>query len=189
MIEYGLCECGCNQRTNLAPQTVSARGYKKGEPRRFIRGHHLRSGEKHPAWRGARQQRGGYITIFDPSHPRSNKQGRVFEQVKIATRAFGKPLPPKALVHHVNGNKADNHTPFNLVVCQGTSYHQVLHRRTKALRECGHANWRRCHFCHQWDDPENLYIHEGHWTVCHRLCHNKYNKKRYAVRGKELPVA
>jgi len=37
----GLCQCGCGQPAPLAEQSVTARGYVKGEPLRFIKGHHL----------------------------------------------------------------------------------------------------------------------------------------------------
>jgi len=37
-----LCECGCGERTNLAPQTVIAKGWIKGESMRFIKGHQCR---------------------------------------------------------------------------------------------------------------------------------------------------
>lgn len=36
------CECGCGGRTNLAPQTMTARGWVKGEPLRFVHGHNRR---------------------------------------------------------------------------------------------------------------------------------------------------
>lgn len=39
MIEQGLCQCGCGQKTNIAPQTVHSLGYVRGIPRRFIGGH------------------------------------------------------------------------------------------------------------------------------------------------------
>lgn len=36
-----LCECGCGQRTMVAPRSYLDRGIVKGEPRRFVFGHHL----------------------------------------------------------------------------------------------------------------------------------------------------
>ena len=36
---YGLCECGCGQKTTIASRTNADRGAVKGEPRRFVRGH------------------------------------------------------------------------------------------------------------------------------------------------------
>lgn len=35
----GLCECGCGEPTNLSPVTLKERGYVRGEPVRFLRGH------------------------------------------------------------------------------------------------------------------------------------------------------
>jgi len=35
----GLCECGCGQATTVATKTDRARGWVKGQPKRFIRGH------------------------------------------------------------------------------------------------------------------------------------------------------
>lgn len=37
-----LCECGCGQPAPIAKQTVSAKGYAKGQPLRFVIGHHNR---------------------------------------------------------------------------------------------------------------------------------------------------
>jgi hypothetical protein len=36
---YGYCECGCGQETERAAQTRVDRGWIKGEPKRFVRGH------------------------------------------------------------------------------------------------------------------------------------------------------
>jgi hypothetical protein len=50
-----LCECGCGERTRLAPQSSSRLGWVKGRPLRFINGHNRegkRSGPTHPAWSG-----------------------------------------------------------------------------------------------------------------------------------------
>lgn len=38
----GLCECGCGHRTRVATKTDKRRGHVKGEPLRFINGHHFR---------------------------------------------------------------------------------------------------------------------------------------------------
>lgn len=42
VIPYGYCHCGCGEKPNLARQTETARGYKKGEPLRYISGHATR---------------------------------------------------------------------------------------------------------------------------------------------------
>lgn len=36
---YGLCQCGCGERTKIAPKNRSETGWIKGQPMRFIHGH------------------------------------------------------------------------------------------------------------------------------------------------------
>src|SRR5450755_3702844 len=50
----GLCECGCGQMTAIATQTRVHLGLKKGQHRRFVYGHHLRSPEQRAKIRGPR---------------------------------------------------------------------------------------------------------------------------------------
>lgn len=37
----GMCECGCGQPTRLARCDDRSKGWRKGEPLRYIRGHHI----------------------------------------------------------------------------------------------------------------------------------------------------
>lgn len=46
-----LCECGCGERTMVSPKTRAERGWVKGQPRRFVRGHQLTV-----AWERARSR-------------------------------------------------------------------------------------------------------------------------------------
>lgn len=39
VVERGLCECGCGERTRLAEKTDRAAGWVRGEPLRFLRFH------------------------------------------------------------------------------------------------------------------------------------------------------
>lgn len=50
-----LCECGCGQSAPLATATMPYRGWVKGQPLRFVKGHNGRGriGEKHQSWKGA----------------------------------------------------------------------------------------------------------------------------------------
>lgn len=41
-IPYGHCHCGCGQKTVLAYVNDTKKGYKKGQPRKYIKGHHMR---------------------------------------------------------------------------------------------------------------------------------------------------
>lgn len=80
---------------------------------------------------------------------------------RIAESVLGKPLPPSAVVHHVDGTRRNN-AHSNLVICQDQSYHFLLHQRTSALKATGNVNARCCKYCKQWDDPKtsNLVIYE-----------------------------
>lgn len=39
---FGLCECGCGEKTPLIKKTAKRFGYIKGQPHRYIHGHHAR---------------------------------------------------------------------------------------------------------------------------------------------------
>lgn len=103
----------------------------------------------------------------------------------LAEKALGKPLPKGACVHHANGEKNGG----TLVICENNSYHKLLHRRERALKACGHTDWRVCAYCKKYDDPKNLYI--KHKSVHHTECLNKYkatwrkkdNKSLCVLRG------
>jgi len=56
-----------------------------------------------------------------------------------AERALGKPLPPGAQVHHVDGDKR-NDAPGNLVICQDQKYHHLLHVRGRVVARGGDPN-------------------------------------------------
>jgi AP2 domain len=42
-IPYGYCHCGCGQKTELATKNHTAKGFVKGKPHKYVRGHHLDS--------------------------------------------------------------------------------------------------------------------------------------------------
>lgn len=42
-VPYGLCQCGCGEKTTLAPKSHTAYGYVVGQPRRFLVGHGSRA--------------------------------------------------------------------------------------------------------------------------------------------------
>lgn len=108
----------------------------------------------------------GYILVPDPSGARRpgpiKRDGtrymyrrRRFEHSLVVEKALGHPLPRGAQIHHVDGDRANNH-PSNLVACQDGTYHTILELRTRALRECGNPNYRRCDRCGLYDAPANL---------------------------------
>jgi hypothetical protein len=172
-----LCECGCGEDAGLAKYTMKTRGYMRGQPLRYIRGHMLGKGRKSPAWKsGVSHDKRGYIRILKPDHPHADNHGYVYEHVLVASNVLGKPLPPGTDIHHVNEVKHDNR-PDNLVICEDTAYHQLLHSRRRAFLACGYATWRKCIYCNQWDRPERLAKQQGHRVRYHQACQNDHRRQ------------
>lgn len=145
-----------------------------------------RRGANNPKWSGGRQKTGnGYIQVVDYAHPKADSRGRILEHVYVAERVLGSPLPPKAVVHHVDGN-SENNDPANLVICEDQGYHVLLHRRERALKACGHADYLRCRHCRHWDSPENLKVFERKKEgidAYHKSCHAQAEHIRLALKG------
>jgi len=100
---------------------------------------------------------------------------KVHGHVLVAERALGRRLPKGSLVHHVDEDRANN-ASSNLVICESTAYHSLLHLRLAALRACGHAAWRKCYLCGVYAAPADLYVSRRH--VYHRACAAAYQRER-----------
>ena len=107
-------------------------------------------------------------------HPRANNRGFVPECILFAEAALGKLLPPGAIVHHVDENPRNN--CGNLVLCQDQAYHLLLHTRRRALLACGNADWKKCSFCKEYDDPQNMVLWPGTTSMVHTVCRKRYAK-------------
>lgn len=81
-----------------------------------------------------------------------SKEGFQKSYRNVVKKALGKPIPKGAVVHHINGDHADNRN-FNLVLCENTEYHHLLHIRMKAYNKTGHPNYRVCAVCKKYDNP------------------------------------
>jgi len=80
---------------------------------------------------------------------------RYYQHVFVAEKALRKKLPVGAEVHHVDGDRSNN-DPSNLVICPNKNYHELLHKRQKALEACGIPSWEKCRVCKTYDSIENL---------------------------------
>lgn len=133
-----------------------------------------RRGSASASWRGGRQTVGnGRIHVVVDNHPRADSRGRVYEHVIVAEKALGHYLPEAAEVHHRDQDTMNN-DPSNLVICQDHEYHMLLHRRLRAYRACGRADWLKCVYCGKWDNPTNMYVRHSRAkgpNARHRACH------------------
>lgn len=102
-----------------------------------------------------------------------------------AARALGKPLPPRAVVHHVDGTKSDASA---LVICQDQAYHLLLHKRQRILQRGGDPDrdsW--CGGCRRpvpnelfWKSPRDTRHYRAGTIV--GVCRNCQSRKRAARR-------
>ena len=110
--------------------------------------------------------------VTRPDHPYADSFGKVFKYRLEVEEAIGRYLKPEEQVHH-HYNKDGSAT---LVLCPDQSYHKLLHRREEALRYCGYADWEKCSFCKQYDDPKNMSITK--WHKYHKSCAAEYRRLR-----------
>lgn len=114
----GLCGCGCGQQTPLAPVTSRKRGWRKGEPIAYCRGHSMRvtnrgrrgrsnvsiveveSGHPTPClvWQGAVNSK-GYPTRGD-----GTGRGTMLAH-RVAYEQDHGPLPDGMHLHHLCGER------------------------------------------------------------------------------------
>jgi hypothetical protein len=118
-------------------------------------------------------------------HPRADRNGRVSEHVLIAEEALGKYLPQFAVIHHADGNKRNN-SRNNLVICNNSAYHQLIHKRKRAFDACGNPNYLKCYHCGQYDDPGNIYANGK--NSCHVYCQTEYIRKHVDRHRKLNPI-
>ncbi len=119
-----------------------------------------------------RQRGSGGITEHGYVRRQHNKV-KMVEHLRIAESALGKSLPAGAVVHHANGNKADNRNA-NLVICPNQRYHFLLHTRMAAINATGNPNSRKCWICGKYDEQKNLVTHQrAHY---HRECDRAYQR-------------
>lgn len=102
---YKYCGCGCGKSMKVFN--------KDGQSTKFLRGHSQKinplKGEYNPNWRGGKRiDKDGYVLIYTPSHPFTDKTKCVREHRLIYEQYYNCCLFPWIEVHHINGIKNDN---------------------------------------------------------------------------------
>jgi len=177
----GLCECGCGQKTTLILKSDKRRGTIKGQPCRFIKFHHnkmVHKGESHPSWKGGKFfDKSGYVMVRMPEHKRQEGRRYVREHIIIAEKMLGRELLDNEVVHHINGDKADN-SVGNLKICSSKAEHMKIHEIERATAATGDNTMRKCKFCKKWDSLSNLFRSNNKAGNYHKKCHAVYEKER-----------
>lgn len=129
--------CGCGRRAPVAKKTKSALGHRKGQPVRFIHGHHRR-GKKCPTGKTPHNFRWGY---FFASHLGrwmiSCRDGsKVLYYRAVMEASLGRHLTEEEVVHHINGDRAADRIE-NLKLYASDSEHQLDHQaERREARPC-----------------------------------------------------
>jgi hypothetical protein len=147
--DAGYCKCGCGGRTKIAPQTHRKLGYVKGQPVDYLPGHNFRG---HKGWKMSEEGRrkisvaqrrlrprgrrvidkDGYVRVHvGRDHPMASAYGQAYEHRLVMAAELGRTLEPHEVVHHVNGDRADNRVT-NLQLLESRSAHMVLHNQERA---------------------------------------------------------
>lgn len=82
-------------------------------------------------WKGGRKLHEGYILMWAPGHPMSQKNGYVLEHRMIMSDHLGRLLTEFDIVHHLNGIGTDNRLE-NLEI-MNWDLHSRLHNQGKVL--------------------------------------------------------
>lgn len=89
-----------------------------------------------------------------------------FDHVRIAEEVLGRPLPPGAVVHHMDGDRLNN-TKSNLAILPSRAYHNMIHARMRSMDATGRPDMRKCTYCGKWDEAHNV---KPYKTAIHAEC-------------------
>lgn len=76
----------------------------------------------------------GYYRYYIPNHHLAGKSGCVYEHMLVAETMLGRELKDSEVVHHIDGNRANN-SPDNLMVFKTKADHTAYHGGCKVVKD------------------------------------------------------
>jgi len=100
------------------------------------------------------------------------------QHVVVAEKALGKRLPQGAEVHHFDKNRSNNN-PSNLVICQNSQYHILLHLRAEIIQRGGNPLTDKvCYSCDKALSRSEFWKRKKSTDGLSFICKDCYNKAR-----------
>lgn len=119
LVEDGKSMNHIGKAVGTKPQEVKKFLIRNGVTKKFL---HL-SGKDHPLWKGRTVDKHGYVLIPSRGHPYAKKHTHYVAEHRLAMeKHLGRHLLPGEVVHHINGQKADNRIE-NLQLFQSNGEH------------------------------------------------------------------
>lgn len=115
-------------------------------------------------------KKGDYLYAVVPDHPKATKNGYVLEHRIVMENHLGRSLSNEEIVHHIDGNKHNNHIS-NLEVMsivEHGKHHAVYGRKMRTI--C-------CSYCGKEFTREARRLFSKKSPVCSRRCNGLNNQK------------
>lgn len=135
--ENRLCkQCGVQFRFMAAPSTIK-RGGRGGFCSMSCSTTFNRTGKRSNNWNGGRVLvDSGHVWVYAPEDPHARPTGYALEHRVVMAAHLGRPLKRQEVVHHINGDPADNRIE-NLQLLASQSAHMTLHNSQRAENNNG----------------------------------------------------
>jgi hypothetical protein len=181
-VPYGFCHCGCGEKTRISHMTDRHHGYVKGEPRRYVAGHH---GRPYPVqfvidpetgcweWLYARRRDGyGYVNAVVNGRRRPVTAHRVYYERYVG------PIPEGLQLDHLCRNRG----------CVNPAHLEPVTQRENILRgespAAKQARQTHCKYGHPFSAENTRRDKKGaRWCrACERRrSHEKYERRKRAL--------
>lgn len=186
MIPFGHCHCGCGQRTKLATKGSTARGWVKGEPLPYLKGHRRpkstqerllagREVTENGCWRwtGSLRNDRGYGAIYAPEF----KERGVISTHRVAYMLLVGPIPEGLEIDHLCGER----NCFNPAHLEAVTHAENVRRgRSGEVNSARESAKTHCKRGHPYDEA-NTYLAPGSPHRQCRTCRREvYNPRKRA---------